>query len=380
MANNRTTEALASLRTSKPMQTYKCAISLASEDKIRYAKWLSSGNYAFDYALGGGFRQGRFHTFYGPESSGKSHAVWMLIARLQASCARCFNLKEFCTCGKEILPASIALILSEDLDHDWVADIGVDTSDLLLHRPSSAEEGLDAMAAMIETGSVDLVCLDSLAFLTSEKELCADGCQDVMAVNARAYARGFRKIITVLNSTAVRSEEGIIPTIVLTNQIRMNLAVMFGDKETKSGGWTPMYAAATETRFAKPKTNSYEDAGIADSSLCKVDVKKNKTGTPFNSAEYRINFVDSATKRRGGVIDEPYMISTGRAQGLITQEGNKWRILGKPAGKTMASMEDLLRKDIKLREDFWQKMMEIRKDLGRKTKILKEVSSTPSEE
>ena len=217
-------------------------------------------------------------------------------------------------------------IVTEDWDEEWARTLGVNLDELALIQPAYGEEALDEVDVLMRTGHVDLVTLDSLAMLTPAAEIKESVAKDHMGVSARMISLAVRKIQAGLQTLA---RDGVMPTILLTNQIRMDLSVMFGNPETKPGGKAAMFAATTETRFSPCKPKYSTELRRTISADCKIKVKKNKQYEPGHVGEYTIMFQPTTHKARGSVADEAAILSDLRHSEMAVKEGSKWQILDK---------------------------------------------------
>lgn len=298
-------------------------LRMAAQVESEAPPLMSTGNWALDRCLGGGLCPGRWHTFYGVPSSGKTFSVLKTIATFQQCCARCYAHRDDCRCKQGVVEPVCLLVLTEDWPYGWASAIGVDLDRLVLSSPASGEEALDQIDVLMRTGNVDLICLDSLAYLTPLAEIQASVAAKHMGVSARLIGQGIRKIAMGFKYL---ERDGLYPTVLVTNQTRVNLAVQFSDNETKPGGASPGFAATTETRFGKAKVSvnaKTKEALFAD---CHIKVRKSKQSDPLREGEFRILFADAQNKKRGEIVDESLLVEDARSYGLIEEVGGKkWR-------------------------------------------------------
>jgi recombination protein RecA len=213
------------------------ALIRASDFKVQDVPRIPTGVFDLDYALGGGFPAGRISTLYGPKSSGKTTIFLKTIANAQQMCSDCFTFideeKGRCVCG-ECREFVIAFLDVEGaLDIPWARKMGVDTEQMMIDIPEYAEAALDIGEALLRSGEVDILVLDSLAFPTPAKEIEVSVEKDLMGTQPRLIGKGVRKFLSAING--VGKESGRRPTVFFTNQIRYKLGVMFGDPETQPG-------------------------------------------------------------------------------------------------------------------------------------------------
>jgi recombination protein RecA len=302
-------------------------IQRASEAQPLDVPCISTDNFELDAALGGGLRYGRVHTFYGPVSSGKTYSALKTMAAFQHCCSRCCKHDDECTCAEGPREATILYILTEDWDRKWAEACGVDTDRLLVSNATYGEEGLDTADVMLRSGKLDLVVIDSLAFLSPEKEIQESVAANHVGLSARMIGQFVRKCMSGFRK--VERTLGEHPTLLLINQIRMDVSIIFGNPETKPGGKAPEFAASTETRFSRVKVTVDRKLKIPTIGEGKFKVMKNKNFCPHRSGEFRIVFQSGEYQKRGDLEDEHRMLAQAKRLELMVREGNKWTILGR---------------------------------------------------
>jgi recombination protein RecA len=299
------------------------ALIRASDFKVQDVPRIPTGVFDLDYALGGGFPAGRISTLYGPKSSGKTTIFLKTIANAQQMCSDCFTFideeKGRCVCG-ECREFVIAFLDVEGaLDIPWARKMGVDTEQMMIDIPEYAEAALDIGEALLRSGEVDILVLDSLAFLTPAKEIEVSVEKDLMGTQPRLIGKGVRKFLSAING--VGKESGRRPTVFFTNQIRYKLGVMFGDPETQPGGMAPGFVASIEARLAPGK---YEIDDTTKKPLwvdMRFKVNKNKVFGAKMAGEYRLLLSDTDTRAQGDVADELSMVTWGEKFGIVTRKG-----------------------------------------------------------
>ena len=312
----------------------------AGEARARELVCVPTGIYPLDASLGGGFGVGRIHTVYGVQSCGKSYVSLRTIATAQKSCSRCWKPKEMCSCRKKAREAEILYICSEnDWEPKWVDAIGVDRDRLHFHFAEWGEMALDVSDSLIRSGKLDLVVIDSLAFLVPRKELEESVSADQVALQARMAGKGVRKMLMGLMSVQLEGERA--PTLLMTNQTRVNVAIMFGSPETLPAGNAPRFAAATEVRMKASKTHFNTDLGRPDFVDCGFQVKKNKQWEASHSGEFKIMYVGGEHKPRGSVADETAIMNHAKRYEMLQKEGRGWACLGETFPKQEVFMDRL---------------------------------------
>jgi recombination protein RecA len=289
----------------------------ASDHKVQKRPRIPTGVFPLDYALGGGIPAGLISTMIGHKSSGKTTTLLRVLRNAQNMCSECYCFlvdEEWgCHCKKVREFVTAYMDVEGSLDLPWVRSVGVDTDRLILSVPEYAEQTLDIIEAMIRSGDVDVIVLDSLAFLSPQKEIDESIEKDLMGVQARAIGKGIRKFGAALNSLP----ENRRPTILFTNQIRMKIGVMFGNPETAAGGLSHGFAAATETKLWAGKTEMDEVTGKPIHVEINFRIEKNKTAGPKMDGNFKIYTSDTTEKKKGDFYDEDQIVDWGEKTGLI---------------------------------------------------------------
>jgi len=261
---------------------------------------ISSGSVSIDAALGvGGFPRGRVVEIFGPESSGKTTLALHVIAEAQAGggCAAFIDAEHA-------------------LDPSYARKLGVDIDDLLVSQPDCGEQALEITGALVASGAIDLIVVDSVAALVPKAELEGEMGDSFMGLHARLMSQAMRKLTGALSRANT--------CLIFINQIREKIGVMFGNPETTTGGRALKFYSSV--RVEVRRTATLKDGEQAVGNRTRVKVVKNKVASPFREAEIDIMYGE-------GISREGDLLDLGAEQGVVEKSGAWFSFQGERLGQ-----------------------------------------------
>ena len=285
---------------------------LGDGEAIADIQVVSTGSLGLDIALGvGGLPRGRVVEIYGPESSGKTTLTLQVIAEMQKLAGVC------------------AFIDAEHaLDTQYAQKLGVNLQELLISQPDTGEQALEIVDALVRSGSVDLIVVDSVAALTPKAELEGEMGDSLPGLQARLMSQALRKLTATINKTNTM--------VIFINQIRMKIGVMFGNPETTTGGNALKFYASV--RLDIRRTGSIKKGDEVIGSETKVKIVKNKVAPPFKTAEFDILYGEGIS-REGEIID------MGVEARIIDKSGAWYAYNGEKIGQGKDNAREFLREN-----------------------------------
>ncbi|WP_051654262.1 recombinase RecA [Persephonella sp. KM09-Lau-8] len=302
----------------------KGSVMTLSDEAVKSVEAIPSGSLTLDLATGiGGIPRGRVTEIYGPESSGKTTLTLHLIAEAQKRGGK-----------------AVFIDAEHAFDPKYAKAIGVNIEDLIVSQPDYGEQALEIAETLIRSGAVDVVIIDSVAALVPKAEL--EG--DIEDSNVGLHARLMSKAMRVLKGAVNKSNTALV----LINQIREKVGVMFGNPETTTGGRAIKFFADMRLEVRK---KDIKDAGEKVGSRVKVKVVKNKLAPPFKEAEFDVIYGE-------GISKEGEILDLGEELGIIKKSGAWYSYGDMKIGQGREKAREFLKENPEIREEIEQKIRE----------------------
>jgi recombination protein RecA len=309
MADNARLKALdTTLATLKKRFGEGTVMKLGEAERLKVAA-IPTGSLSLDLALGiGGVPRGRIIEIYGPESSGKTTICQHIIAEAQKM-------------------GGIAAFVDVEhaLDPDYARRCGVNVDELYISQPDTGEQALEIAEALIRSGAVDVVVVDSVAALVPRAEIEGEMGDSHVGLQARLMSQALRKLVGAIKTSNT--------ALIFTNQLRQKIGIMFGNPETTSGGMALKFYASV--RLDVRRIEGIKAGGNTVGSRTRVTVKKNKVAAPFKQAEFDIMY-NKGISKSGDLLD------LGTAMGIIDKRGAFYTFADTRLGQGRENAKDFL--------------------------------------
>lgn len=321
--NNERKKALEVAMAQIEKQFGKGSVMKLGEYKAMEIEAIPTGALGLDIALGiGGVPRGRIVEVYGPESSGKTTLALHIVAEAQK------------------MGGEAAFIDAEHaLDPVYAKHLGVNIDDLLVSQPDTGEQALEITEALVRSGALDVIVVDSVAALVPKAEIDGDMGDSHMGLQARLMSQALRKLAGAINKSKT--------VIIFINQLREKIGVMFGNPETTTGGRALKFYASV--RMDIRKIENIKQDGEVVGSRARVKVIKNKVAPPFREAEFDIVYGKGISKE-GNILDMAVNLD------IIEKAGSWFSYNGSKIGQGRENVKKYLAENQEVMEEVEKKV------------------------
>ena len=303
----------------------KGAVMKLGDHEKREIDVISSGSLSLDIALGiGGYPKGRIIEIYGPESSGKTTFALHAIAEAQK------------------LGGRVAFIDAEhSLDPQYASKLGVNTDDLLLSQPDNGEQALEICEALVRSGAISVIVIDSVAALVPQAEIEGEMGDSHVGLQARLMSQALRKLSGVINKTNTIA--------IFINQLREKVGIMFGNPETTPGGRALKFYSSVRLEIRRSEQIKLGTDVVGNKTNIKV--VKNKMAPPFKNCTVDIMYGE-------GVSQEGEVIDLASEAGILEKSGSWYAYKGEKLGQGKENVKELLKNNNDLFDELMVKTRE----------------------
>ena len=297
----------------------KGAVMRLGENKHMEVEHISSGSLSVDVALGiGGFPRGRIVEIYGPESSGKTTLSLTCIAE-----------------GQKLGGNAAFIDVEHALDPVYAEALGVDINSLLVSQPDTGEDALEIAEALIRSGAIDVIVIDSVAALVPKAEIEGEMGDSHVGLHARLMSQALRKLAGAISKSNC--------VAIFINQLREKVGVIYGNPEVTTGGRALKFYSSVRVEIRKGEAIKQGGEIIGSHTKCKV--VKNKIAPPFKTAEFDIMYGE-------GISREGELIDLGVQAEVIQKAGAWFSFNGMRLGQGRDKVKELLKNDPELYKEI----------------------------
>ena len=325
MAESEKEKALQTALAQIEKQFGKGAVMKLGQNSSLNVEAIPTGSLSLDIALGiGGVPRGRIVEIYGPESSGKTTVALHIVAEAQKM-------------GGE----AVFIDVEHALDPVYAQALGVDIDSLLVSQPDTGEQALEICEALVRSGAIDVVVVDSVAAMTTKAEIEGEMGDSFVGLQARLMSQALRKLTGAISkSNAV---------CIFINQLREKIVVMYGNPETTPGGRALKFYSSV--RLDVRKKDPIKEGGEIIGNLTRVKVVKNKVAPPFREAEFDIMYGEGIS-REGEIIDLAVKLD------IIKKSGSWYSYEGNRIGQGRDKVKQYLKENPDVREQIAKQVMD----------------------
>ena len=302
----------------------KGAVMRLGEHSTLNVEAIPTGSLSLDIALGiGGVPKGRIVEIFGPESSGKTTVALHMVAEAQKRGG-----------------AAVFIDVEHALDPVYAKNLGVDVESLLVSQPDTGEQALEIAEALVRSGAVDIVVVDSVAAMVTKAEIEGDMGDSHVGVQARLMSQGLRKLTGAIGKSNC--------VAIFINQLREKVGVMYGNPEVTTGGRALKFYSSV--RLDVRRIEQLKSGGEVVGNRTRVKVVKNKVAPPFREAEFDIMY-GTGISREGEILDAAVKLE------IIDKSGSWFSYRGNKIGQGRDNAKEFLRQNPDIAEEIAAQVM-----------------------
>ena len=303
----------------------KGSIMKLGSNEHREIDVVPSGSISLDVALGiGGYPKGRIIEIYGPESSGKTTFALHAVAEIQKQGGKA------------------AFIDAEhSLDPNYASKLGVNINELLLSQPDNGEQALEICEALVRSGAIGIIVIDSVAALVPQAEIEGEMGDSHVGLQARLMSQALRKLSGIINKTNT--------VAIFINQLREKVGVMFGNPEVTPGGRALKFYSSI--RLEIRRSEQLKSGSDVIGNKTSIKVVKNKMAPPFKTCSVDIMYGE-------GISAEGELVDLASEAAIVEKSGAWYSYNGEKIGQGKENVKELLKKDKKLKDEIMKKVRE----------------------
>jgi len=294
-------------------------MKLGESTGVAIAGVISTGAISLDIALGlGGIPKGRIVEIYGPESSGKTTLALHVIAEAQKQGG-----------------TAAYIDVEHALDPVYSGHLGVNVDEMLISQPDTGEQALEICEALVRSGAVDVIVVDSVAALVPRAEIEGEMGESQVALQARLMSQALRKLAAAIGKSGT--------AVIFINQLREKVGIVFGNPEVTPGGRALKFYASVRMELRRTETIKQGDEAVG--TRVKARVVKNKVAPPFRTAEFDITF-DHGISREGDLVDLGVALGLVKKSGAFFSWGDTRLGQGRENAKTFLSQHEEIAREL----------------------------------
>lgn len=333
-------------------------IMRASQAKALDIPRIETDIFSIDVNTGGGIPIGRITGIFGPKSGGKTSLALRIIASAQGYCRECLvkMVNGKCPkCAKSNGFNTVYVDAEGTWTNEWSAAMGVNCDNVYVFRAEYAEQVLDVADSFLRSGDCDLLVIDTIAALTPMVEVEESAEKQQMGIFARLINKLYRKMISAINEPSLNVSNR--PTILVLNQTRERIGMIYGDPMTRPGGKGQEFASTVDIKMRNAKYILNADKQ-AVSVIMRFIIDKNKSAPPRGEGEFILHLREHDKYKAGEIDDKEVVWKSACKYGVVSKEGNDWKCLNK-CFRVKSDVEEMFLGDVDFYDGVRKALLDI---------------------